>query len=109
MSELKVKIDDVLWTPSNNDPNWRQSLEDSVNTGWSYANPTLKMSIHKEWLRQMEALEVGDVVTTHNGDIGIVSKILEDGSLGIKRFEVIIKDKIEIYFSMNLKKIEERK
>lgn len=109
MSELKIKLDDVMWTPSTNDANWRDALNNALNTGWNYSNPTLKMAIHKDWLKEMEALEVGDVVTTHNGDIGIVSKILEDSSIGIKRFEVIVKDKSEIYFSMNLKKIEEKK
>ena len=107
MSDLKLKFDDVMWTPSTSDPNWRDNLNKSLNADWNYVNTTLKMSIHPEWLSQMDDLDVGDAVTTHDGEIGIISKILPTtGGLQIKRFEVIVDNQPKTFFSMNLKKIE---
>ena len=106
MSDLKLKFDDVMWSPANNDPNWRENLNRSLNSDWNYVNTTLKMSIHPEWLRQMDDLDIGDAVTTHDGEIGIISKILPVNGLQIKRFEVIVDNTIKTFFSMNLKKIE---
>ena len=107
MSDLKIKFDDVMWTPSNPDPNWRDNLNNSLSSEWNYVNTTLKMSIHPGWLEKMDDLDVGDAVTTHEGEIGIISKILPVTSgLQIKRFEVIVKDKAKTFFSINLKKIE---
>ena len=106
MSDLKIKFDDVMWTPSNPDPNWRDNLNNSLSSEWNYVNTTLKMSIHPDWLRQMDDLDVGDAVTTHEGEIGIISQILPTNSLQIKRFEVIIEGVVKTFFSINLKKIE---
>ena len=107
MSELKIKFDDVTWAPTTSDPNWRDNLNCSLNSGWNYVNTTLKMSIHPDWLRQMDELDVGDAVTTHEGEIGIISKIIPtSGGLQIKRFEVIVENKLKTFFSINLKKIE---
>ena len=107
MSELKVKFDDVMWTPSNSDPNWRDNLNNSLSSEWNYVNTTLKMSIHPSWLERMDDLNVGDAVTTHEGEIGIISKILPvSHGLQIKRFEVIIENKAKTFFSINLKRIE---
>lgn len=107
MSDLKLKFDDVMWIPTTSDPNWRDNLNNSLNSDWNYVNATLKMSIHPDWLRQMDDLDIGDAVTTHEGEIGIISKILPvTGGLQIKRFEVIVENKAKTFFSINLKKIE---
>tara|TARA_E500000318_G_C3382102_1_gene142628 strand:- start:142 stop:474 length:333 start_codon:yes stop_codon:yes gene_type:complete len=105
MSDLKLKFDDTVWTPSTSDPNWRDNLNNSLNSEWNYVNTTLKMSIHPGWLEQMDDLDIGDAVTTHEGEIGIISKILPVTGLQIKRFEVIVENKAKTFFSMNLKKI----
>ena len=106
MSDLKLKFDDFSWTPTRTDPNWRENLNKSLDPNWNYVNTTLKMSIHPDWLSQMDDLSVGDAVTTHEGEIGIISQILPTSSLQIKRFEVIVESKVKTFFSMNLKKIE---
>lgn len=56
------------------------------------------MSIHPGWLEQMDDLSVGDAVTTHEGEIGIISQILPTNSLQIKRFEVIVENKVKTFF-----------
>ena len=108
MSSLKVKLkDDVMWTPSVDSPEYSyDDLGCSLTSNWNYAGITLKMSIHPDWLKKMDDLEVGDLVTTHEGDIGVISAIMPTKGLEIKRFEVNIGGKTNIFFSINLKKME---
>ena len=72
----------------------------------SLSNSTLKMSIHPGWLELMDKLEVGDVVTTHKGEIGVVTRIYDITSLGMKKYEILIGNTREIFFSINLKKLD---
>ena len=108
MSNLKVRVsDDVMWAPSVDSPEYNyDDLGCSLTSSWNYAGVTLKMSIHPDWLRLMDDLKVGDLVTTHEGDIGIISAIKPTTGLEIKRFEVNIDGKTNVFFSMNLKKME---
>ena len=64
------------------------------------------MSIHPGWLELMDKLEVGDVVTTHKGEIGVVTRIYDITSLGMKKYEILIGNTREIFFSINLKKLD---
>jgi uncharacterized protein YkvS len=68
----------------------------------------LSMSIHPDWIALMDQLEVGDIVTTHTGTIGVITKIHEDriSLLGMRKYEVLIGNEREIFFSINLKKVE---
>ena len=67
------------------------------------------MSIHPDWLKMMDQLQIGDIVTTHTGEIGVVTKIYELTSLGMKKFEVLVGNNKEVFFSINLKKVEDRR
>ena len=67
------------------------------------------MSIHPDWLALMDQLEVGDVVTTHTSEsLVLITKIYQDriSLLGMKKYEVLIGNEKEIFFSINLKKVE---
>ena len=66
---------------------------------------TMEMAIHPGWLELMDKLEIGDVVTTYKGDIGIITKIYDITSLGMKKYEILIGSEREIFFSINLKKM----
>ena len=109
MSDLKVKFDDVMWAPSVDYPEYSYSdLDCSLNAAWGYANGTLEMSIHPDWLRQMADLKIGDLVTTHKGEVGIITDILPISGLEMNRFEVSVGGKTDIFFSINLKKLESK-
>jgi len=73
-------------------------------TGWELG---ISMTLHPEWIKQMDTLEVGDLVTTNEGKTGIVAKAGEMTELGIKKYEVLIEGKRETLFSLSLKKMEE--
>ncbi len=97
---------------------WSKSIDEIVElpinvvTGEGLSMPppvTIKMAIHPFWLEQMDAIDVGDLVTTNIGEVGIVTKILPMTELKVKRVEVLIGAKREIFFSMSLKKIEDEK
>ena len=104
---LKIKItDENLWTKLQ-DPLYSLPFETIRELEWPEP-PTLRMSIHPDWLRLMDKLEVGDVVTTHNDQVGVITRIFEMTSLGMKKYEVLIGNKKEILFSMSLKKIEDK-
>ena len=103
---LKIKPSDgKLWTKLQ-DPLYDFPYETIKELEWP-ARPTLKMSIHPDWLKLMDELKVGDVVTTHDKHVGVITKIYELTSLGMRKYEVLIGNKKEIFFSMSLKKIED--
>ena len=105
---LKIKpTDGNLWTKLQ-DSSYKFPMESINELEWPQP-PTLKMSIHPDWLRLMDKLQVGDVVTTHENHVGVVTKVFEITSLGMRKYEVLIGNKKEIFFSMSLKKIEEKK
>ena len=99
---LKIKFPDgKMWTDI------KEGSYSFQNKDWSI--PTLRMAIHPEWLEMMDKLQVGDVVTTHENHVGVITKIYEITSLGMRKYEVLIGSKKEIFFSMSLKKIEDKK
>lgn len=100
---LKIKPSDSLWDNINEGD---YSYDDATNGGRWYSNSTLKMSIHPGWLELMDKLEVGDVVTTHKNEIGVVTRIYDITSLGMKKYEILIGNEREIFFSINLKKLD---
>ena len=107
---LKVKFNDKLWIDAK-DGDYKYDITPTP-TGDAYMYPdppSLKMSIHPDWLELMDRLEVGDIVTTHFGDIGVVTKVYNITSLGMKKYEVLIGNEKQIFFSINLKKVEETK
>ena len=77
--------------------------------GYYYDGDNLQMSLHPDWIKEMDKLEVGDPVTTHDGRVGIISRVTEQTGLGFKVFDVLIEGREEKYFSINLKKIEVKK
>ena len=98
---LKIKLTESLWSnASDGDYSYVNQLD-------SLSNSTLKMSIHPGWLELMDKLEVGDIVTTHKNEIGVVTKIYDITSLGMKKYEILIGNTREIFFSINLKKVDE--
>jgi len=78
-------------------------------TGYYPEGDNLQMSIHQGWLDQMEDLSLGDLVSTYDDKIGIITKITNETGLGFKVFEVLIEGEKLKYFSINLKKIEVKK
>ena len=97
---LKIKLSESLWSnTSDGDYSYVNQLD-------SLSNSTLKMSIHPGWLELMDKLEVGDIVTTHKGEIGVVTRIYDITSLGMKKYEILIGNTREIFFSINLKKLD---
>ena len=103
---LKIKFPDAkLWEKlQDNSYTFPNKLYDNLE----WPQPTLRMSIHPDWLKAMDQLEIGDVVTTHENHVGVITKIYDITSLGMKKYEVLIGNKKEIFFSMSLKKIEEK-
>tara|TARA_R100001460_G_scaffold74284_1_gene115344 strand:+ start:288 stop:626 length:339 start_codon:yes stop_codon:yes gene_type:complete len=102
---LKLKISDIkLWDKLQEGS---YTFPSGLYSDLEWPQPTLKMSIHPDWLKMMDDLEVGDVVTTHENYVGVITKIFDVTSLGMKKYQVLIGDKKEIYFSMSLKKIED--
>jgi len=106
---LKIKNPNgKIWIdPKLTSYNYPIEISNIKHQDWSA--PTLKMSIHPDWLEMMDKLQVGDVVTTHENHVGVITKIYEITSLGMRKYEVLIGNKKEIYFSMSLKKIEDKK
>ena len=109
---LKIKLEEGFWSKiSEGDYSYRDLQNSSTNIRgplqWP-EYPSLKMSIHPDWLKLMDQLEVGDVVTTHENQVGVITKVSDITSLGMKRFEVLIGNEKETFFSINLKKIEEK-
>ena len=100
---FKVNTPESLW--SNIDEG-DYSYNDTIDQGLWTKPSTLKMSIHPGWLELMDKLEVGDIVTTHKSDIGVVTKIYDITSLGMKKYEILIGNEREIFFSINLKKMD---
>ena len=97
---LKIKLTESLWSnASDGDYSYVNQLD-------SLSNSTLKMSIHPGWLELMDKLEVGDIVTTHKNEIGVVTRIYDITSLGMKKYEILIGNTREIFFSINLKKLD---
>ena len=97
---LKLKpTGEKLWTEPQ-DPLYDLPIETIRGLVWPEP-PTLKMSIHPGWLSLMDQLEVGDVV--------VITKVFEITSLGMRKYEVLIGNKKEVFFSMSLKKIEDNK
>ena len=107
---LKIKFKDGVWSKLAEGDYSYDDFPSTINIGspitWPEM-PSLRMSIHPDWLKIMDELEVGDVVTTHEDQVGVITKVSEITSLGMKKFEVLIGNEREIYFSINLKKIEE--
>lgn len=108
---LKIKLKDGTWEKLfEGDYSFNDLYESNISISspiqWP-EYPSLKMSIHPGWLKLMDQLEVGDIVTTHDNHVGVITKVSEVMSLGMKKFEVLIGNKKEVYFSINLKKIEE--
>jgi hypothetical protein len=109
MSDLGLENKNFKWTKGIDDV---VELPINVITGGGLTMPppvTLRMAIHPFWIEQMDSIDVGDLVTTHTGEVGIVTKVLPMTELKVKRVEVLIGAKREIYFSMSLKKIEDEK
>ena len=101
---LKIKLTEPLW---NNTNEGDYSYNDVVNNGRWHSRMPLSMSIHPGWLELMDKLEVGDIVTTHKGEIGVVTRIYDITALGMKKYEILIGNTREIFFSINLKKVDE--
>lgn len=107
---LKIKFKDEFWMDLKEGDYKYDITPISAGDGYLYPDPpTLKMSIHPGWLAEMDKLEVGDLVTTHLGSIGVVTKVYELTSLGMKKYEVLIGNEKEVFFSINLKKVEDEK
>lgn len=109
---LKIKFKDGVWSKlAEGDYSYEDFSATPINIGspitWPEM-PALRMAIHPDWLKLMDDLEVGDVVTTHENQVGVITKISDISSLGMKKFEVLIGNDREIFFSINLKKIEEK-
>ena len=106
---LKIKFKDELWRNAKEGDYKYDITPISAGDGMLYPDPpTLKMSIHPGWLALMDKLCVGDLVTTHMGALGVVTKVYEITSLGMKKYEVLIGNDKEIFFSINLKKVEKQ-
>lgn len=104
---LKIKIpDENIWSKLQ-DQDYTFPHDKMRELEWP--QPTLRMSIHPEWLKIMDQLDVGDVVTTHESYVGVITKVFDITSLGMRKYEVLIGNKKEIFFSMSLKKIEDNK
>lgn len=93
---LKIRHESKLWTDKKLADHYKQP-------------PALRMGIHPGWTIMMDDLSVGDLVSTYEGKIGLVSEILDETELEVRRIKVIIDGKAEVFFSFNLKKIEEKK
>tara|TARA_X000001388_G_C2126829_1_gene83502 strand:+ start:118 stop:465 length:348 start_codon:yes stop_codon:yes gene_type:complete len=109
---LKIKFKDNLWSNLESSEYSYDNLPSphtypALNMGYPQQS-VLSMSIHPDWIALMDQLEVGDVVTTHTGVIGVITKIYEDriSLLGMRKYEVLIGNEREIFFSINLKKVE---
>ena len=105
---LKIKFKDDFWTKLK-EGDYSYDIPPISDSVFYPDTPTLKMSIHPGWLKLMDQLEVGDIVTTHTDAIGVVTRVYELTSLGMKKYEVLIGNEKEVFFSINLKKVEENK
>ena len=110
---LKVRFKENVWTQLNDNEYAYDNIAGPhiyppIDIGYPEVQPTLSMSIHPDWLALMDQLEVGDVVTTHTGVIGVITKIYEDriSLLGMRKYEVLVGNEREVFFSINLKKVE---
>ena len=109
---LKIKFKDDLWNNlSDNEYLYDNLPAPGIYPALNLAYPEqsiLSMSIHPDWISLMDQLEVGDVVTTHTGVIGVITRIYEDtmSLLGMRKYEVLIGNDRDVFFSINLKKIE---
>jgi len=109
---LKIRFKDDLWNKLGDNEYTYDNMcaphtYPALNMGYPQQS-VLSMSIHPDWIALMDQLEVGDVVTTHTGVIGVITKIYEDriSLLGMRKYEVLIGNEREVFFSINLKKVE---
>jgi len=109
---LKIKFKDNLWANlSDNEYSYDNIFVSPTYPPLDVGYPqrsVLSMSIHPDWLALMDQLEIGDVVTTHTGVIGVITRIYEDriSLLGMRKYEVLVGNEREVFFSINLKKVE---
>lgn len=113
---LKIKGDDVMWTPPVDSPEYHYGeLDCALSTGaYELHSPTMKVVFHPKWIERMNKIEIGDLVTDEAGRVGLVIKeelqkpeLIE--ILGVRRFVVSFSGKEEVCHSFVLHKIEETK
>ena len=103
------EVKEYSWLPSVDNPEYHQSHLDYFKQLEQYKREdAIKMSMHPEWKKIMEDLKVGDIVSTYDGKIGIISEVKSLDSFGFKQFSVLVEGSIKYYFSISLKKIGEQ-
>ena len=112
---LKIKSDDVMWAPKDNESYVYGELDCSLATGnYELHSPSMEIVFHPKWVKQMNEIEVGDVVTDETGRVGLVMKEERNtpGMIKLKnvrRFVVSFAGEEETCHSFVLHKIKEKK
>lgn len=103
------EVKQYSWIPWVDNPEYQQSDLDYFKQLEQYKREdAIKMSMHADWKKIMEDLKVGDIVSTFEGKIGIITEVTPMDSFGFKQFSVLVEGNIKYYFSMSLKKIGEQ-
>ena len=110
----KIKSDDVMWSPHAADPYIYGDLDCALSSGGipTEIGPIAEISFHPKWIKQMNKIEVGDIVTDEDGRVGLVMRE-EVGKPGIIKISSVRKYLIsfsgheEVCYSFTLSKVED--
>ena len=112
---FKIKTDDVMWTPRDDETYIYGELDCSLSSGnYELHSPAMEIVFHPKWVEQMNNIEVGDLVTDEVGRVGLVMKE-ERNSPGmiklknVRRFLVSFSGEEEVCHSFVLHRLEEAK
>ena len=111
---LKIKNDDVMWSPNSNIQEYFFEELDCAFSSGGYEPPSHAMEVvfHPSWVEEMNNIDIGDVVTDESGRTGLVMKEEKPkpGMIkmaGVKRFLVSFAGVEEVCHSFVLRKLEE--
>ena len=65
--------------------------------------------IHPDYFENLPTFQIGDLVTTADGKLGIITTDRDNDGYGISFYEVLVEDKRMYYSILQLKKFEKEK
>jgi hypothetical protein len=109
---LKIKSDDVMWSPEEDDTYYYGELNCSLATGNYGFSSAIKVVFHPKWVNRMNELSVGDAVTDETGRVGIIVSEQERRPSvielkDVKSFVVAFADVEEVCHSFVLHRVQE--
>ena len=112
---LKIKGVNGMWTPKDDETYVYGELDCALSSGnYELHSPAMEIVFHPKWVKKMNEIGVGDVVTDETGRVGLVMKEERNtpGMIKLKnvrRFVVSFSGEEETCHSFVLHRLEESK